>query len=173
MNEQGARRVVLVRAIETADTGHQVLSEDDRKYASRSARELAAWQASDSKSAVTQDLFLQQRSEQILKRLAERTPAFAAFQKRALGLPGFWAALPLLALFAGALLDRIADPHRVDLLSAPLLFIVGWNLLMYVVLLVWALIPRRKTGLAGQGLLRRLSVGKAVTPRKLPAPLAA
>ncbi len=173
MNEQGARRVVLVRAIETADTGHQVLSEDDRKYASRSARELAAWQASDSKSAVTQDLFLQQRSEQILKRLAERTPAFAAFQKRALGLPGFWAALPLLALFAGALLDRIADPHRVDLLSAPLLFIVGWNLLMYVVLLVWALIPRRKTGLAGQGLLRRLSVGKAVAPRKLPAPLAA
>jgi len=173
MNEQGARRVVLVRAIETADTGHQVLSEDDRKYASRSARELAAWQASDSKSAVTQDLFLQQRSEQILKRLAERTPAFAAFQKRALGLPGFWAALPLLALFAGALLDRIADPHRVDLLSAPLLFIVGWNLLMYVVLLVWALVPRRKTGLAGQGLLRRLSVGKAVTPRKLPAPLAA
>ena len=173
MNEQGARRVVLVRAIETADTGYQVLSEDDRKYASRSARELAAWQASDSKSAVTQDLFLQQRSEQILKRLAERTPAFAAFQKRALGLPGFWAALPLLALFAGALLDRIADPHRVDLLSAPLLFIVGWNLLMYVVLLVWALIPRRKTGLAGQGLLRRLSVGKAVTPRKLPVPLAA
>ena len=173
MNEQGARRVVLVRAIETADTGHQVLSEDDRKYASRSARELAAWQASDSKSAVTQDLFLQQRSEQILKRLAERTPAFAAFQKRALGLPGFWAALPLLALFAGALLDRIADPHRVDLLSAPLLFIVGWNLLMYVVLLVWALVPKRKTGLAGQGLLRRLSVGKAVAPRKLPAPLAA
>ena len=172
MNEQVARRVVLVRAIETADAGHAVLSEDDRKYASRSARELAAWQASDSKSAVTQDHFLQQRSEQILKRLAERTPAFAAFQKRALGLPGFWTALPLLALFAGALLDRIADPHRVDLLSAPLLFIVGWNLLVYVVLLVWALVPGGKTGLAGQGLLRRLGVGKLAAPRKLPAALA-
>lgn len=172
MNEQVARRVVLVRAIETADAGHAVLSEDDRKYASRSARELAAWQASDSQSAVTQDHFLQQRSEQILKRLAERTPAFAAFQKRALGLPGFWAALPLLALFAGALLDRIADPHRVDLLSAPLLFIIGWNLLVYVTLLVWALVPGGKTGLAGQGLLHRLSVGKVAAPRKLPAALA-
>jgi hypothetical protein len=176
MNEQVARRVVLVRAIETADAGHTVLSEDDRKYASRSARELAAWQASDSKSAVTQAHFLQQRSEQILKRLAERTPAFAAFQKRAVGLPGFWAALPLLALFAGALLDRIADPHRVDLLSAPLLFIVGWNLLVYAVLLVWALVAGlrggRKTGWAGQGLLRRLSVGKVAAPRKLPAALA-
>ena len=172
MNEQVARRVVLVRAIETADAGHAVLSEDDRKYASRSARELAAWQASDSKSAVTQEHFLQQRSEQILKRLAERTPAFAAFQKRALGLPGFWAALPLLALFAGALLDRIADPHRVDLLSAPLLFIVGWNLLVYVALLVWALVPGLRTGWAGAGLLRRLSVGKVAAPRKLPAALA-
>jgi hypothetical protein len=171
MNEQVARRVVLVRAIENADTGHEVLSEDDRKYASRSARELAAWQAADSKSAATQEHFLQQRSEQILKRLAERTPAFAAFQKRGLGLPGVWAALPLLALFAGALLDRVADPHRVDLLSAPLLFIIGWNLLVYLVLLVWALVPRRKTGWTTGGLLRRLSVGKAALPRKLPGPL--
>lgn len=171
MNEQVARRVVLVRAIEHADTGHEVLSEDDRKYASRSARELAAWQAADSKSAATQEHFLQQRSEQIIKRLAERTPAFAAFQKRGLGLPGFWAALPVLALFAGALLDRIADPHRVDLLSAPLLFIIGWNLLVYLALLVRALIPRRKTGWAGPGLLHRLSVGKAALPRKLPGAL--
>jgi hypothetical protein len=172
MNEQVARRVVLVRAIESADTGHQVLSEDDRKYASRSARELAAWQAADSKAAATQEHFLEQRSEQIIKRLGERTPAFASFQRRGLGLPGVWAALPLLALVAGALLDRIADPHRVDLLSAPLLFIIGWNLLVYLILLVWALIPGRKTGWAGQGLLRRLSVGKAALPRKLPGALA-
>jgi hypothetical protein len=172
MNEQVARRVVLVRAIESADTGHQVLSEDDRKYASRSARELAAWQAADSKAAVTQEHFLEQRSEQIIKRLGERTPAFATFQRRGLGLPGIWAALPVLALFAGALLDRIADPHRVDLLSAPLLFIIGWNLLVYLILLVWAFIPGRKTGWAGQGLLRRLGVGKAALPRKLPGALA-
>ncbi|WP_308601625.1 DUF2868 domain-containing protein [Massilia sp. Dwa41.01b] len=171
MNEQLARRVVLVRAIETADTQHQVLSEDDRKYASRSARELAAWQAADSKSAVTQEHFLGQRAEQILKRLAERTPAFGAFQKRGLGMPGVWAALPLLALLAGALLDRIADPHRVDLLSAPLIGIVAWNLLVYLSLLVWALVPRRKTGPAGGGLLRRLSVGKPAVPRKLPSAL--
>jgi hypothetical protein len=172
MNEQVARRVVLVRAIESADTGHQVLSEDDRKYASRSARELAAWQAADSKAAFTQEHFLEQRSEQIIKRLAERTPAFASFQRRSLGLPGFWAALPVLALCAGALLDRIADPHRVDLLSAPLLFIIGWNLLVYLFLLVRALIPARKRGPAGQGLLRRLSVGKVAMPRKLPGVLA-
>ena len=171
MNEQVARRVVLVRSIESADTGHEVLSEDDRKYASRSARELAAWQAADSKGPATQDHFLEQRSDQILKRLAERVPAFASFQKRGLGLQGIWLALPLLALAAGLLLDQIADPHRVDLLSAPLLAIIGWNLLVYLSLLVWALIPGRKTGWARPGLLHRLSVGKAALPRKLPGAL--
>jgi hypothetical protein len=172
MNEQVARNVVLVRAIESADVNHEVLSDDDRKYASRSARELAAWQAADSKSAVTQHHFLQQRSEQILKRLGERSPAFGAFARRRLGLGGVWLALPFLAFVSGAVLDRIADPHRVDLLSAPFLLIIGWNLLVYLFMLVWALIPGKRHGWAGQNLLNRLSVGKAVVPRKLPAPMA-
>jgi hypothetical protein len=172
MNEQVARKVVLVRAIESADTKREILSDDDRMYASRSAKELAQWQAADSKSPVTQDHFLEQRSEQILKRLAERMPAFASFLHRRPVLPSLSVALPTLALLAGAALDRVADPHRVDLLSAPLLLIVGWNLLVYLMLLVWLLIPARKTGWAGPGLLRRLSVGKAALPRKLPTTLA-
>jgi hypothetical protein len=171
MNEQVARKVVLVRAIETADTRHEILSDDDRMYASRSAKELAEWQAADSKTPVTQDHFLQQRSEQILKRLAERMPAFSSFLQRRPGLPSLSVAVPVLALLAGAGLDRIADPHRVDLLSAPLLGIIGWNLLVYLVLLVWLCVPSRKTGWASPGLLRRLSVGKAALPRKLPAAL--
>ncbi|MFC0254622.1 DUF2868 domain-containing protein [Massilia consociata] len=173
MNEQVARNVLLVRAIETADSGHEVLSDDDRKYASRSAKELAAWQAADSKGPVTQHHFLQQRAEQILKRLGERTPAFGSFAQRRLGLSGLWLALPFLAFVSGAVLDRIADPHRIDLLSAPLLAIIGWNLLVYVLLLVSMLIPGRRRGWASPGLLRRLSVGKAAVPRKLPAALAA
>lgn len=173
MNEQVARDVVLVRAIETTDTAHELLSDDDRTYASRSARELAQWQAAESKSEVTLDHFLQQRSEQILKRLAERTPAFAAFLRRRPVLPALSILLPVLGLLAGALLDRIADPHRVDLLSAPLLAIIGWNLLVYVILFAWLFVPSGRTGWAGPATLRRLSVGKAALPRKLPAALAA
>lgn len=171
MNEEVARNVVLVRAIETADHKREILSDDDRMYASRSARELAQWQASDSKSEVSADHFLQQRSEQILKRIAERTPAFASFARRGSGFTTLARALPVLALVLGAGLDRIADPHRVDLLSAPLLGILGWNLLVYVVLLAWMLVPAR-TGWASPGLLRRLSAGKAALPRKLPHALA-
>ncbi|OON59117.1 hypothetical protein B0920_25145 [Massilia sp. KIM] len=170
MNEQVARKVVLMRAIETADVAHAVLSDDDRKYATRSARELAAWQASDSRVAMNQHHFLEQRADQILKRLGERTPALRAFVQRKPGMTGIWAALPFIAFLAGAALDRIADPHRVDLLSAPFLLIIAWNLLVYLGLLVWAILPAKRK--AGNSLLQRLSVGKAAVPRKLPSALA-
>lgn len=173
MDEQVARNVVMVRAIETADTQRQILSDDDRLYASRSARELAQWQAAGTASGATFDHFLAHRSEQILKRLVERSPAFGSFLQRRPLLPALSAVLPVLGLLAGAALDRIADPHRVDLLSAPLLLIIGWNLLVYLALVVWRLVPAKGTGWASPNLLRRLAVGKAALPRKLPSALAA
>ena len=168
MNEQVARDVVLVRAIETIDIKSEILSQEDRMYASRSAKELAQWQAADSKSPVTGEHFLQQRAELILKRLSERTPAFAAFAQRRPGLKGFSIALPVAGLILGAGLDRITDPHRVDLLSAPLLAIIGWNLLMYVVLIAWLFVPSKHTGWASKKLLRKASAGKSAIKRKLP-----
>jgi hypothetical protein len=173
MNERTARDVVLMRSIETADTKREILSEDDRLYASRSARELANWQASEGKRAATLDHFLGQRAELVLKRLAERTPSFASFRHRRPLMPVAAVLLPLLGFLAGAGLDRIGNPHRVDLLSAPLLLILAWNLLVYLALIVWALVPSKLTGWASPRLLRRLAVGKEALPRKLPTPLAA
>jgi hypothetical protein len=134
---------VLVRAIETTDQNKEILSDDDRRYASRSARELAQWRAADRKSEATGDDFLQQRAEQILKRLAERHPAFAGFLQQRAPLRALGWALPVIGLLLGAGLDRITDPHRVDLLSAPLLLIIAWNLLVYLGLLIWLFIPSK------------------------------
>lgn len=172
MNEHTARDVVLVRAIETTDQKKEILSDDDRMYASRSARELAQWQASGKHADVTADDFLQQRSDLLIKRMAERNPAFATFSQRRYGLQGLNWALPLLALLLGAGLDRITDPHRVDLLSAPLLLIVAWNLVVYLGLLISLVIPARKHGWPKDGMVRRLSVGKLALPRKMPPVLA-
>ncbi|QJD91217.1 DUF2868 domain-containing protein [Duganella dendranthematis] len=160
MNEHTARDVVLVRAIETTDQNKEILSDDDRLYASRSARELAQWRAADRKSEATGDDFLQQRAEQILKRLAERHPAFAGFLQQRAPLRALGWALPVIGLLLGAGLDRITDPHRVDLLSAPLLLIIAWNLLVYLGLLIWLFIPSKPR------VPRRLK-----PPRKLPAVL--
>jgi hypothetical protein len=180
MDEQVARDVVLVRAIESADRERKILSDDDRMYASRSANELAQWDAADRKSALTTELFLQKRAEQVLKKIAERTPAFATVVARRNWPRKLGIGLPLLALLAGALVDRIADPHRVDLLSAPLLLIILWNLLVYAGLLLWPAIrfavrqavpsSRARTN---AGLLERLANPRIAAPRKLPQALAA
>jgi hypothetical protein len=170
MIEQLARDVVLVRAIESTDRQREILSDDDRMYATRSARELAQWQAADSKSAVTAEHFLQQRAGLILKRVAERTPAFGAVLARRGAMKGLAIALPLAALLLGAGLDRIGDPHRVDLLSAPLLGIIGWNLLVYLALLVLPFMPAARDGWSAS-LARRLG-GTMALPRKLPHALA-
>lgn len=168
MNEQLARNVALVRAIETQDTKREVLSDDDRMYASRSARELAQWQAADSHTAVTHEHFLQQRAEQILKRVAERTPPMRAFlQRRSIG-PALSAGMPLLALVLGAAADRISDPHRVDLLSPPLLAIIGWNLFVYVCMLIALMLPGVRQRLGVSPLAARLSSRAMAAPRKLP-----
>ncbi|MBV7539439.1 DUF2868 domain-containing protein [Duganella sp. sic0402] len=160
MNEHTAKDVVLVRAIETADQNKEILSDDDRLYASRSARELAQWRAADRKAEATGDDFLQQRAEQILKRLAERHAAFAGFVKQRSPLQPLAWALPLIGLLLGAGLDRITDPHRVDLLSAPLLLIIVWNLLVYLGLLIWLFIPSRPR-----------APHRLKAPRKLPSVL--
>jgi hypothetical protein len=173
MNEQIARDVVLVRAIEAADHKREILSDDDRMYASRSAKELAQWQAHSAGTEVTPDQFLQQRSEQILKRIAERIPAFASFLKHRDRLRSLAVALPVLALILGVGMDRIGDPHRVDLLSAPLLVIIGWNLLVYVSLAASLFFPYGKTFWHHSGLLRVLASGKSAVLRKLPHTMSA
>ena len=137
MNEHAARQVTLVRAVEEADTEHHILSDDDRLYATRSAVELARWTAADTKEAFTPSLFLQKRAEQLLLKLGERHPALSRVTS-----PFAWrlwlaAALPLVALLTGVMVDRVTNPHRVDLLSAPLLLILLWNLVVYLWLLVW------------------------------------
>ncbi|MEO6626040.1 MAG: DUF2868 domain-containing protein [Burkholderiaceae bacterium] len=159
---------MLVRAIETADRNFELLSQDDRVYASRAAKELARWQASDTGSDVTPEQFLQQRAMQILTKITERTPTFSRILERRNNLARLSLLLPLLAFLAGFGLDRITDPHRVDLLSAPLLVIIGWNLLVYAALLIWACIPPTRGAWNPGAMLRAFANRNPSLPRKLP-----
>lgn len=173
MDENAARQVMLVRAIETTDTARQILSDDDRAYASQSAQSLAQWDASSSQSAVTPALFLHKRAGLILQRMTERTPSFGAFTAPKNWLRSLANGLPLFALASGALADRVSDPHRVDLLSAPLLLIIGWNLAVYALLLFWWLAPASWVASAQTGWMPRLVNVRASIPARLPKPLAA
>ena len=88
----------------------------------------------------------------MLQAVEGRNPALAALQD-----PWPWqrwlaAGLPLGAMIMGVLTDVVANPHRVDLVSLPLLGLLLWNLVMYLLLL------------AGWG----LSQGRSETPQPEP-----
>lgn len=165
MNECAAHDVLLVKAIETTDRERRVLSEDDRLYATRSARELAQWTATEKKQAMTSELFLHKRAQQILGRIAERTPGAASLLRPARWMTLASVALLALALLAGVVADRVGDVHRVNLLSAPLLLILLWNVLVYCAIVLRPLLPRR--GLPGW--LRAWQRPALRTPRKAQA----
>ncbi|MEP6607331.1 MAG: DUF2868 domain-containing protein [Burkholderiaceae bacterium] len=136
MNEHVARDVVLVRAVETADTGRAIFTDDDRAYASRAAAELARWRAGANRRASSAELFIGERAELLARTLQQRAPGVAlaarAFQWHAwLGV-----ALPVVAFVLGALVEHIADRKHVNVIAFPLLAIVVWNVAVYVSLLL-------------------------------------
>ena len=67
-------------------------------------------------------------------------------------------------------MDRLGSPHRVDLLSAPLLLIVLWNLLVYAWLAVALFKPKKQGSQAGLGWLGRWASGLAWLPKNMPQP---
>ena len=172
MNEQAARSLVLVGAIESADRMFKILSAADRQLASHSARELAQWKAAKTGLQPTAEDFLQERAEQLVKRVSRQFLMLEPLLHQPGSLALFWTGLPVVALLAGLLLDQVADPHRVDLLSAPLLLLIAWNFAVYAALLVWPWLPAGKPGRQLAGLVRLASLGRNRLPRRLPPVLA-
>lgn len=179
--ERALRRVVLVQAVESSDRELSVLTADDRRDASQRALELSRWRGGKSDGFIA---FLQQRAALLAERLSDRHAGFGALADAHLpwGLMAWL--LPLLALAFGFGLDRLGDPHRVDLLSAPLLLILLWNLLVYLAMLVAALLPLvgvhwQAPGLSGlarraaEWPWRRWRHGDAGVGRGWPVPLVA
>jgi hypothetical protein len=144
MDEPSARRVVLAQAIETADAQGKLLGEVERSQIDREAVQ-AAQAAGLAPGASAAERFLDLRAKRVLQTVAERNPAIAALQE--IPASRYWVlvATPLATLVLGALTERIADPHRVDLLSLPLLAIVLWNLLVYLLLVANWILPRRRS----------------------------
>jgi hypothetical protein len=69
MNEQAARQVLLVRAVESADRERALITEADRQHAARAAAELARWSASERGEAASAERFVEKRAELLLGKM--------------------------------------------------------------------------------------------------------
>jgi hypothetical protein len=152
LDEASARQLVLVRAIEDVDSQGKLLSEVEREQLEREALASSRLAAI---GGIDFGLYLQHRARRVLAVVANRNPRVAALQE-----PEPWRAwlmvlLPVAACLLGAAIDRVDNPHRVNMLSPPLLGVLGWNLAMYVLLLLAAVLPQRWTRPAALGGVQR------------------
>ncbi|MBS0468622.1 MAG: DUF2868 domain-containing protein [Proteobacteria bacterium] len=132
LNPQELRTVTLAQALERADAERKLVSQTEWDEITRQAVEAA--RARGVQRVGVADV-LRERAASVVERAAGRNATVAALQHA--GAQGLWLArgLPLLALLLGLVLDRVANAHRVDLLSPPLLLVLGWNLVVYALLL--------------------------------------
>ncbi|HYW56232.1 MAG TPA: DUF2868 domain-containing protein [Polaromonas sp.] len=136
--EHRARTTVLAQALENDDPRGDLVDLAARKAAALAAMNELGQISADGR-VVPDDQLLATRARHLVDLLAAKHPALAALQRPGTLSTRLMLALPVLALLAGFATDRIGNPHRVDLLSAPLLIIIGFNLVVYGVLAVLAL----------------------------------
>ena len=158
MNEDAARKLLLVRAVEGADISESLLTREDRRHATEAAlAQGPAPQAGGSAARRQGEAFLARRAAFAYERLASRYPAVAQACRRAHWPAWLDWALPLAALLLGIATNEIDSGKRLSIIAFPLLGMLAWNLAVYVLLLVRALagVGRRRPRRAG-GILRPL-----------------
>ena len=118
MNEAAARETVLVRAIETADAGRAVWSDEDRAWATRAASEITG-------SDAAPDTFVARRASLALERLRTRHPAFARALRAVTWRPWIVPVLAVAAFALGIAADQLGPTRRVNILAFPLLALLA------------------------------------------------
>lgn len=140
LDEPAARRLVLVRAIEAADPQGRLVGEAEREQAEREALEASRAPG----GRVDPSEYLQQRARRVLAKVELRNPRIASLQQPEAWRSVLLVGLPLLACVLGMLLDQIDHPHQVNLLSPPLLGVLAWNVLVYLLIAATPLWPRKR-----------------------------
>ena len=134
ISEHEARMLTLAQAVETSDVDGKLLSQVER--ADIDSRVMQSARPGPDGTLAHPEAFLCARAEQVMSVVGNRSPTLAALAHGRTGMQWLAVAAPLAALLIGAVTDRIANPHRVDLLSLPLLALLGWNLAVYAALLI-------------------------------------
>lgn len=140
MDENAARQVLLAQAIEECDTDGRLVDAAARDRVDRQARQDALGRA-PGPAHVAPDEFVHIRAQRVLAEAAVREPAVVALRDEGAWRPLLEWGLPLGALVVGVLTDVVGNPHRLDLVSLPLLGIVAWNIVVYLLLAVAWLVP--------------------------------
>lgn len=162
MTEDSAKTIYLVKAVETSGAA-DLWSAEDAEWANQGAAHIVGSEAGAEK-------FIDCRARLAWDRLLGRRPALRRLQAKSIARPWLGWLLVLFALVGGVLIDHIGPDKRINILAIPVLGLLAWNLLIYLILFgqtVYRLILRRPPKLSRiAGLIAGLSTGpgKALGP---------
>ncbi|MCL4183938.1 MAG: DUF2868 domain-containing protein [Burkholderiaceae bacterium] len=132
MNEDDARNALLVRAVETTTPVQLAWTDDDRAWASRAAAEVEGENASA-------QAFVARRARLAVERLSAREAGVRRTLAALAWRPWVGWLLAAAAFVTGAAGDAIGTGRHVNVLAPPLLALIAWNLLAYVLITARAL----------------------------------
>lgn len=141
MRQQALQALLLVHAIEQTDLAGDVLSLEDRAQASREAAEGGPLPvADDAPAQISGDTerFLVRRADALLARLRVRSPGIDRVLAAAAGAGGLERTILVLGFLLGVAL-AFASGRRIDIFAYPLIGLVLWNLIVYIILIVRSL----------------------------------
>lgn len=173
MNEADARLVFLIRAVETSDAEGKLLGPAERREAQRAAAERTRWNAAEEGRRPAAADFVARRAQLLATQLEERFPkamrGFGALRWRS------WIGvlLPLLAVLFGVFAEHVADRQAINILAFPLLGLLVWNLVVYLLLVLEALRGLGRRGGGNPGWTARQFAGlRAAASGRVTGPLA-
>jgi hypothetical protein len=160
MRQRALQALLLVHAIEQTDPAGDAVSLDDRVQASREAaggRSLSAANNAPAQINGDTERFLVRRAEALLARLRVRSPGVDHVLVAAGGASGLDRTILLLGFVLGVAL-AFADGDRIDIFAYPLIGLLLWNLIVYVILVVRAFHSPRQSSLAADAAAGRPTV---------------
>jgi hypothetical protein len=138
-DEPDARRIVLIQAIEAIDTNGKLISDAEKDQAERT---VLAQRSGGRNERPEPAWFMRARAAELLNTVESRSPELARLEARDPWWDRLGWLLPLAALAAGFTSDRLFNWSRTDLLSIPLIGVIVWNVVVYVLLFVGAVRKR-------------------------------
>ena len=139
MRQRALQTVLLVHAIEQTDLAGDALSLEDRNQASREAADGGTLPAAAGVSAQINsdsERFLARRADALLARLRIRSPGVDHVLAAATGATGLDRTILLLGFLLGVGIAFADGGRRINIFAYPLIAIVLWNLIVYVILIV-------------------------------------
>jgi len=137
MRQRALQAVLLVHAIEQCDLAGDVLSLEDRAHATAEALERRPLAATAPPPALdgNSERFLALRAHALLARLRVRSPGVDHVLAAAALSTGLERAILLLGFALGVGL-AFADGRRIDIFAYPLIGLLIWNLIVYLILII-------------------------------------